>query len=98
MAPRAVNAKEHGLLGCHRAHPPQNLTCCLPNTSITPSESKIMDENRLRFGVGVLVVAALGIAVILTFFFGAYPNLFAGRYTVTVRFDAAPGSASRRPC
>lgn len=50
-----------------------------------------MDENRLRFGVGVLVVASLGVTVILTFFFGAYPNLFAGRYTVTVRFPKAPG-------
>jgi phospholipid/cholesterol/gamma-HCH transport system substrate-binding protein len=56
-----------------------------------------MDENRLRFGVGVLVVAALGIAVILTFFFGAYPNLFAQRYDVTVRFPAAPGVSKETP-
>lgn len=51
----------------------------------------------MRFGVGVLVVASLGIAVILTFFFGAYPNLFAGRYTVTVRFDEAPGVSVDTP-
>lgn len=56
-----------------------------------------MDENRLRFGVGVLVVASLGIAVILTFFFGAYPNLFAKRYNVTVRFEAAPGVSNETP-
>ncbi|XZE54457.1 MlaD family protein [Planctomycetaceae bacterium SH139] len=56
-----------------------------------------MDENRLRFGVGVLVVASLGIAVILTFFFGAYPNLFASRYTVRVRFPAAPGVSNETP-
>lgn len=56
-----------------------------------------MDENRLRFGVGVLVVAALGIAVILTFFFGAYPNLFAERYQITVRFPAAPGVSNETP-
>ena len=56
-----------------------------------------MDENRLRFGVGVLVVAALGIAVILTFFFGAYPNLFAKRYRVSVRFPAAPGVSNETP-
>ncbi len=56
-----------------------------------------MDENRLRFGVGVLVVAALGIAVILTFFFGAYPNLFAGRYTLTVFFPSAPGVGPETP-
>ena len=56
-----------------------------------------MDENRLRFGVGVLVVASLGIAVILTFFFGAYPNLFAGRYMVRARFPAAPGVSNETP-
>jgi phospholipid/cholesterol/gamma-HCH transport system substrate-binding protein len=56
-----------------------------------------MDENRLRFGVGVLVVAALGIAVILTFFFGAYPNLFAQRYRVSVRFPSAPGVSNETP-
>ncbi len=51
----------------------------------------------MRFGVGVLVVASLGIAVILTFFFGAYPNLFAGRYTINVRFDEAPGVSVDTP-
>jgi phospholipid/cholesterol/gamma-HCH transport system substrate-binding protein len=56
-----------------------------------------MDENRLRFGVGVLVVAALGIAIILTFFFGAYPTLFSQRYTVVVRFPAAPGVSNETP-
>jgi phospholipid/cholesterol/gamma-HCH transport system substrate-binding protein len=56
-----------------------------------------MDENRLRFGVGVLVVASLGIAVILTFFFGAYPNLFAGTYKLRVRFPAAPGVSNETP-
>lgn len=56
-----------------------------------------MDENRLRFGVGVLVVASLGIAVILTFFFGAYPNLLAGSYAVRVRFPAAPGVSNETP-
>lgn len=56
-----------------------------------------MDENRLRFGVGVLVVASVGITVILTFFFGAYPNLFADRYTVIVRFPKAPGVSVDTP-
>lgn len=56
-----------------------------------------MDDNRLRFGVGVLVVASLGIAVILTFFFGAYPNLFTSRYTLRVRFPAAPGVGNETP-
>lgn len=57
----------------------------------------MMDENRMRFGVGVLVVASLGIAVILTFFFGAYPNLFAGRYSLRVRFPSAPGVSAETP-
>ncbi|MCA9127652.1 MAG: MCE family protein [Planctomycetales bacterium] len=49
-----------------------------------------MDEQGYRFGVGVLVVASMVIAVILILFFGAAPNLFKQRYEVTIRFDAAP--------
>lgn len=56
-----------------------------------------MDEQGYRFGVGVLVVASLVIAVILILFFGAAPNFFVQRYTVTIRFQAAPGVASDTP-
>ncbi len=56
-----------------------------------------MDEQGYRFGVGVLVVASLVIAIILILFFGAAPNLFARRYTVTIRFDAAPGVTTDTP-
>ncbi|MEM7475230.1 MAG: MlaD family protein [Planctomycetota bacterium] len=56
-----------------------------------------MNEQGYRFGVGVLVVASLVIAVILILFFGAAPNLFAERYTVTIRFDAAPGVTTDTP-
>ncbi|MEO8272333.1 MAG: MlaD family protein, partial [Aureliella sp.] len=56
-----------------------------------------MDEQGYRFGVGVLVVASLVIAVILILFFGAAPNFFVQRYTVTIRFKAAPGVASDTP-
>ena len=56
-----------------------------------------MDEQGYRFGVGVLVVASLVIAVILILFFGAAPNFFAQRYEVTIRFDAAPGVATDTP-
>lgn len=56
-----------------------------------------MDEQGYRFGVGVLVVASLVIAVILILFFGAAPNFFAEKYTVTIRFDAAPGVATDTP-
>lgn len=56
-----------------------------------------MDEQGYRFGVGVLVVASLVIAVILVLFFGAAPNFFAQRYLVTIRFDAAPGVATDTP-
>ncbi len=56
-----------------------------------------MDEQGYRFGVGVLVVASLVIAVILILFFGAAPNFFVERYNVTIRFEAAPGVASDTP-
>lgn len=56
-----------------------------------------MDEQGYRFGVGVLVVASLVIAVMLILFFGAAPNFFVERYTVTIRFEAAPGVASDTP-
>lgn len=56
-----------------------------------------MDEKGYKFGVGVLVVASLVIAVILIMFFGAAPNLFADRYLVTIRFDAAPGISKDTP-
>ena len=56
-----------------------------------------MDEQRYRFGVGVLVVASIVIGVILIMFFGAAPNFLARRYQVTVNFPAAPGVASDTP-
>ncbi len=56
-----------------------------------------MDEQGYRFGVGVLVVASLVIAVILVLFFGAAPNFLTKRYVVTIRFDAAPGVATDTP-
>ncbi|MCR9292113.1 MAG: MlaD family protein [bacterium] len=56
-----------------------------------------MDEQGYRFGVGVLVVASMVIAIILILFFGAAPNLFTERYLVTIRFDAAPGVTTDTP-
>lgn len=56
-----------------------------------------MDEQGYKFGVGVLVVASMVIAIILILFFGAAPNFFARRYEVTIRFDAAPGVATDTP-
>ena len=50
-----------------------------------------MDENRLRFGVGVLVISAIGIGIILTFLFGAFPNVLSEQYTLLVRFPSAQG-------
>jgi phospholipid/cholesterol/gamma-HCH transport system substrate-binding protein len=49
-----------------------------------------MNEQGYKFGVGVLVVASMVIAIILILFFGAAPNIFANRYDVTIRFDEAP--------
>jgi phospholipid/cholesterol/gamma-HCH transport system substrate-binding protein len=56
-----------------------------------------MDDQKYRFGVGVLVVASMVIAVILILFFGAAPNFFAQQYMVTIRFDAAPGVTADTP-
>ena len=56
-----------------------------------------MDEQGYRFGVGVLVVASLVIAVILILFFGAAPNFLAQKYMVTIRFESAPGVTEDTP-
>ena len=56
-----------------------------------------MDEQRYRFGVGVLVVASVVVGVILIMFFGAAPNFLARRYQITVNFPAAPGVAADTP-
>ncbi len=56
-----------------------------------------MDENKLRFGVGVLVIAAIGVAVILTFLFGAFPAVLAREYTLNVRFPSAEGVSTNTP-
>ncbi|QEF96997.1 mce related protein [Stieleria maiorica] len=56
-----------------------------------------MDDNRLRFGVGVLVIAAIGIGIILTFLFGAVPRVLTGEYQLLVEFPAADGINSNSP-
>ena len=56
-----------------------------------------MNEQGYKFGVGVLVVASMVIAVILILFFGAAPNLFSSFYEVTIRFDSAPGVTTDTP-
>ena len=50
-----------------------------------------MDENRLKFGVGVLVISAIGIGIILTFLFGAFPSIFNHDYSLSVVFPSAEG-------
>lgn len=50
-----------------------------------------MEENRLKFGVGVLVVASVAVTIILTFLFGAIPSLLTRHIHVTATFDATPG-------
>lgn len=60
-------------------------------------KGEMMDEQGYRFGVGVLVIASLVIAVMLVLFFGAAPNFFAQHYLVTIRFDGAPGVETDTP-
>ena len=56
-----------------------------------------MDENRLRFGVGVLVISAIGIGIILTFLFGAFPSVLNRDYAMTVVFQSAEGIGLNTP-
>ncbi|MEM9645483.1 MAG: MCE family protein, partial [Planctomycetota bacterium] len=56
-----------------------------------------MDENKLRFGVGVLVIAAIGIGIILTFLFGAFPAVLNREYEITVWFPSAEGVSTNTP-
>ena len=50
-----------------------------------------MDDRRLEFSVGVLVLAAVGVAIILMFIFGAYPVLLKQEYPVTANFPSVAG-------
>ncbi|TWT49702.1 hypothetical protein Pla22_49020 [Rubripirellula amarantea] len=50
-----------------------------------------MDENKLRFGVGVLVISSIGIGIILTFLFGAFPSVLSSEYPLSVVFPSAEG-------
>lgn len=56
-----------------------------------------MDDSKLRFGVGVLVIAAMGIGVILTFLFGAFPAILSREYILLVDFPSAQGINSNTP-
>ena len=56
-----------------------------------------MDDNRLKFGVGVLVIAAIGIGIILTFLFGAVPRVLTSEFRLLVAFPAADGISSNTP-
>ncbi len=56
-----------------------------------------MDENKLRFGVGVLVLSALIIGVVLTFLFGAFPSVLQSEYTLNVVFPSAEGIGESTP-
>ena len=55
-----------------------------------------MDENKLRFGVGVLVISAIGIGIILTFLFGAFPSVLNRDYTLPLFFHRPRVSAPTR--
>jgi len=56
-----------------------------------------MDDTKLRFGVGVLVLSAVGVGVILTFLFGAFPAVLANNYSLTVDMDSAAGVSQNTP-
>lgn len=56
-----------------------------------------MDDNKLKFGVGVLVVSAIGIGIILIFLFGAFPSVLNRDYMLTAVFPSAEGIAVNTP-
>ena len=56
-----------------------------------------MDDTKLRFGVGVLVLSAVGVGIILTFLFGAFPAVLASNYNLTVDMDSAAGVSQNTP-
>ena len=56
-----------------------------------------MDDTKLRFGVGVLVLSAVGVGVILTFLFGAFPAVLARSYSMTVDMESAAGVSPNTP-
>ncbi len=56
-----------------------------------------MDENKLKFGVGVLVISAIGIGIVLIFLFGAFPSVLNRDYALTAVFPSAAGIGSNTP-
>jgi phospholipid/cholesterol/gamma-HCH transport system substrate-binding protein len=56
-----------------------------------------MDDTKLRFGVGVLVLSAVGVGIILTFLFGAFPAVLASNYNLIVDMDSAAGVSQNTP-
>jgi phospholipid/cholesterol/gamma-HCH transport system substrate-binding protein len=56
-----------------------------------------MDDNKLRFGVGVLVISAIGIGIILVFLFGAFPSVLKRDYSLSVVFPSAEGISVNTP-
>ncbi len=56
-----------------------------------------MDENKLRFGVGVLVISAIGIGIILVFLFGAFPSVLQREYNLSIVFPSAEGISPNTP-
>ena len=56
-----------------------------------------MDDTKLRFGVGVLVLSAVGVGIILTFLFGAFPAVLASSYNLYVDMDSAAGVSQNTP-
>lgn len=56
-----------------------------------------MDENKLRFGVGVLVVSAIGVGILLTFLFGAFPSVLRRAARLDIVFPSAAGIQKDSP-
>src|SRR5689334_4742946 len=56
-----------------------------------------MDERIVAFRVGVMVLATMLLAAILTLLFGDIPSLTQGTYTIHIKFKDAPGVGEATP-
>jgi phospholipid/cholesterol/gamma-HCH transport system substrate-binding protein len=56
-----------------------------------------MNERAMQFRVGVIVIAAVLLAVVLTLMFAGLPSFFHKSYSIRVEFPATPGLAVGAP-
>jgi len=56
-----------------------------------------MEDQKLKFGVGVLVISSIVVGMMMTFLFGAFPRLISDDYHLSVVFPSAAGIGANTP-